>query len=269
MEEQEGINGTSESQPNNQPECNDTGERNESGVESEGEQIIEPHYQFIPRKFKTYQDLAKWGSEAEKQKSKVENERGKLSQQLESAQSQIAQLQEELQKRSTTPERKEEIKEEIDDLGADFDNLLIDNPRKAINMALEKKMQKFKQEFENKSLKEKENIQNAQEVKKLIEDYGEDKLREMYPELAKIKKEKPYLDLEGIIAVYEKRQNAQLDLNEQSKKMATDEKKKAVVESNKGASYNESKSIIDKINSAKSSKELESLREQVIRESNR
>lgn len=248
-EETDVATGTDGSQPgdNNQSGDEDKSAENpeqESGIPDPimGEDIIPAHRGVIPEKYKTYGALVKAVTESEKRMSRAITESGKYKSAAEKSESlaaeyerKIAEFENNKLTRETNPAKgqpKEMTPEE-------FRQLMYDDPEKYFSIIAERKAREIFDAQQKQINQEQTQRQREESIKKEIDDYitqvGDEKFKEILPELKRIKQERPYLErLEDIVAVYEKQQKVKENINSNSDRLKDPLKSKAIVETDSG-----------------------------------
>lgn len=212
----------------------------------------------IPEKFKYFEDVVKWGSEAEKAKSKAEQEKARYEQQLTEREEIIADFErsakEQEQKGQITAEEREKMVSQfnedwsIDPVGT------MDKLFRAFERRLDEK--------QTRTVMEQKWRNEEDEIKKRYPDNWDSEVK---PALAKIASNRPYLQsIEEALAIYELNKKKEELLNKTDSEKKKTEKKSAFSETGSGSGV-VSSDIYDKIASAKTVEELEEITRRVPR----
>lgn len=205
----------------------------------------------IADKFKYWEDVVSWGTEAEKQKSAVETDKGKLLTQLNEYEEVISDLEKNLEAKEKKGEITTEEKEKtIEQFQTEFS----ENPVATMN----KLFSAFEKRLESKQTKEKDDTNwDKEEAKLKVSEKYKGKWGEIKPELAKIAEKKPYLRTIGeVLAIYEQQQATEATVIKDDKTKKDEEKKGAFAETKESIGVG-AKSVLDKIAGATSLEDLE------------
>ena len=205
----------------------------------------------IPAKFKDWNAVVKWGSEAEKAKSKAESEKGELERKAKDYEEML------LETQSAKPDTSGLSNDEKTQMAAKFQEDFSTDPIGT--------MQKLFSEFENRiQTKQTQSSQvkkweNEEAEISSAPEYKDIWASEVKPELIKIAKERPHLtSLEELLAIYERNKGKADKFNKDDSDAKKSAKLAALAESGSG-SGGISEDLMKKIASAKNQDELEKL----------
>ena len=205
----------------------------------------------IPAKFKDWNAVVKWGSEAEKAKSKAESEKGELEKKAKDYEEML------LETQSAKPDTSGLSNDEKTQMAAKFQEDFSTDPIGT--------MQKLFSEFENRiQTKQTQSTQVKKWEKEEADisstpEYKEIWASEVKPELIKIAKERPHLtSLDELLAIYERNKGKASKFNKDDSDAKKAAKLAALAESGSG-SGGISEDLMKKIASAKNHEELEKL----------
>jgi len=230
----------------------------------------------IPKKFKYIEDYAKWGHEAEQQKTRVEQERADLVKKQQETEKELAYL----KGKSDVPvpksvHQEEQEASEREELNNKFRDEYDRDPIGAMARLFDAQETKRQEKYQVEQTKIKQQEKSTAmvsrfetETKALKSVIGEEEYRNIEPELGRIAVENekagtPLQSVNHVYAVYRSEQSLKYKKNEQEQEVKKTMKKKVFSE-NSNVNRKDDENVNKKIDKAESIEELDAAMEKFV-----